>query len=239
VSRADLTDLERDVELARDRFAESFARVGSPEAVGELKEDLLEAKDEVIHRAREAAQDTMSNFVTELKDRAAANPVAVAAIGAGLLWRVVHRPPIASLLIGLGAISLLRKRRINGAEDEFYVPGRETVQEAAEFARDKIQDFSEAAKVAAEGFGEKAEAAAQSLREGAKSAAHGIAEGAQAAAQQTISRVSDTTHRVIKQTSEFADGVTRDSNAKDNLLLGTAALAIGAAMITAYQRRNH
>ncbi len=233
MSRADLTDLERDVELARDRFAESLARVRSPEAVGELKEDLLEAKDEVIHRAREAAQGTMSNFVTELKDRAAANPVAVAAIGAGLLWRVVHRPPIASLLIGLGAISLLRTRRINGAEDEFYVPGREAVQEAAEFARDKIQDFSEAAKVAAEGFGEKAEAAAQSFREGA------IAEGAQAAAQQTISRVSDTTHRVIKHTSEFADGVTRDSNAKDNLLLGTAALAIGAAMITAYQRRNH
>jgi hypothetical protein len=43
----------------------------------------------------------------------------------------------------------------------------------------------------------------------------------------------------MKQTSAFADGVIRDSNAKDNLLLGTAALAIGAAMITAYQRRNH
>jgi ElaB/YqjD/DUF883 family membrane-anchored ribosome-binding protein len=237
VSRADLIDLERDVELARDRFAESLARVTSPEAVEELKEDLLEAKDEVIHRAREAAQDTMSNFVTELKDRAVANPVAIAAIGAGLLWRVVHRPPIASLLIGLGAISLLRTRRINGAEDEFYVPGRETLQEAA--ARDKIQDLSEVAKVAAEGFGEKAEAAAQSFREGAKSAAHGIVDEAQAAAQQAISRVSDTTHRVMKQTSAFADGVIRHSNAKDNLLLGTAALAIGAAMITAYQRRNH
>ena len=47
-----------------------------------------------------AAKDGAQRLFTELKDRAAANPVAALAIGAGLAWRLVHRPPIATLLVG-------------------------------------------------------------------------------------------------------------------------------------------
>jgi hypothetical protein len=38
----------------------------------------------------------------DVKARAAANPAAVIAIGAGLAWRLLQRSPIASALIGVG-----------------------------------------------------------------------------------------------------------------------------------------
>src|ERR1700730_10049705 len=112
MTKADLAGLEREVGRARERFADSLARVRSPAAFEEFKEDLFsqarETKDELIDRSREAAQDMASRFLTDLKQRAAANPAAALAIGAGLLWRLVHRPPIATLLVGVGAISLLK-----------------------------------------------------------------------------------------------------------------------------------
>jgi hypothetical protein len=58
------------------------------------------------HKAREAAEDGAQRVLTELKERAAANPLAAA--GAGLAWRFIHRPPIATLLIGAGLFGLLR-----------------------------------------------------------------------------------------------------------------------------------
>ena len=51
-------------------------------------------------RAREAAQDGIQRIIADLKERAAANPTAILAIGAGLAWRLIHQPPIASLLVG-------------------------------------------------------------------------------------------------------------------------------------------
>src|SRR5439155_8414091 len=109
---ADVADLEEDVEQARERFAESLARVRSPATFEHFKEDLLsqarETKEELVERTREVAQDTISRFVDELKERAAANPAATLAIGAGLLWRLARHPPIASLLVGMGAYSLYR-----------------------------------------------------------------------------------------------------------------------------------
>jgi hypothetical protein len=110
MTKPDLLELERDVENARERFADSLARVRSPAAFEDFKESLVsqarEMRDELIDRTREATQDTISHLLTEVKERAAANPAAALTIGAGLLWRLVRRPPIASLLVGVGAISL-------------------------------------------------------------------------------------------------------------------------------------
>jgi hypothetical protein len=112
MSAVELNALERDVEQARARFADDLARLRSPANLTRLKNDLWadvrETKDEVVDKAKDAAQDGAQRLVAELKARAAANPLATIAIGAGLAWRLVHRPPIATVLVGLGLIGLAR-----------------------------------------------------------------------------------------------------------------------------------
>jgi tellurite resistance protein len=100
---SDLNALERDVEQARARFAGDLARLRSPTTVARFKDDAwaqaVETKDELIDKTKDAARDGAQRLFTDLKERAAANPVAALAIGAGLAWRLVHRPPIATLLV--------------------------------------------------------------------------------------------------------------------------------------------
>jgi hypothetical protein len=212
MTKADLLDLERDVETARERFADSLARVRSPAAFDQFKEDLLsqarEMRDELIDRTREAAQDKISHLVAEVKERAAANPAAALAIGAGLLWRLVHRPPIASLLVGVGAISLFNtpsgQRGGNGGGAGMKsLPGREAVQRATEFAKDKAQEWGEQAK---------------------------------ASVQETLAHLPNAATRAAGRASDLAEEFVGDSTVRDKYLLGTAALAIGAAMVIAYQK---
>ena len=115
MSGSNLQTLERDVELARDRLAHDLARLRSPETISEFKDTLWaearETKDELIEKTKDAAQDGIQRIIADLKERAAANPAAVLAIGAGLAWRLIHRPPMASLLVGIGLVSLFRANR--------------------------------------------------------------------------------------------------------------------------------
>ena len=69
----ELANLEREVELARARLAGNLSTLVSTETYSEFKEDV---KDE--------ARSAVANIVENLKARAAANPVAALAIGAGL-----------------------------------------------------------------------------------------------------------------------------------------------------------
>jgi len=209
----DLLDLERDVENARERFAHSLARVRSPAVLDDFKEGLLsqarETRDELIDRTREAAQDAISHLVTDVKERAAANPAAALAIGAGLLWRFVRRPPIASLLVGVGALSLLNTpsgQNAANARGTFIksLPGGEAIEEATELAKNRAQEWGEQTK---------------------------------AAVQETLSNIPETATRAAGQASDFAGGLVGDTTVRDKYLLGTAALAIGAAMVIAYQKR--
>ncbi len=107
-----LDKLERDVAHARGRFADDLARLRSPDNLARFKDDLWaearETRDDLVDKAKEAAQDGAQRMLAQLKERAAANPLATAAIGAGLAWRLIHRPPIATLLIGAGLFGLLR-----------------------------------------------------------------------------------------------------------------------------------
>ena len=81
----------------------AFART-----ISEFKDTLWaearETKDELIEKTKDAAQDGIQRIIADLKERAAANPAAVLAIGAGLA--LVHRPRLprcwwASALSGL------------------------------------------------------------------------------------------------------------------------------------------
>jgi hypothetical protein len=55
---------------------------------------------------KQEAFETKDALWEDVKARAAANPAAVIAIGAGLAWRLLQWPPIATTLIGLGLYSL-------------------------------------------------------------------------------------------------------------------------------------
>jgi hypothetical protein len=85
MSEAVLNALERDVEQARAKFAGDLARLRSPANLARFKNNLWadarEVKDEVIDKAKEAAQDGAQRLLAELKARVAANPLATMAIG--------------------------------------------------------------------------------------------------------------------------------------------------------------
>ena len=78
---------------------------------------------------------------SEMKARAAANPAAALALGAGLAWRLVQRPPIASALVGIGLLSLWR------TDPSHPAPGADLAARSAEFfetAKGKAEDASAA-----------------------------------------------------------------------------------------------
>ena len=162
MSDADLNALERDVEQARARFADDLARLRSPSTLARFKDDAWaearETKDELVGKTKEAAKDGAQRLFTELKERAAANPVAALAIGAGLAWRLVHRPPIATLLVGMGVVGLLRTSPARKSEPYMGLhdedprllhrygarePGLAArAGELADVVKDKVQDWS-------------------------------------------------------------------------------------------------
>src|SRR5258708_7252409 len=91
MSDAKLNALERDVEQARARFADDLARLRSPSTLARFKDDAWaearDTKDELVGKTKEAAKDGAQRLFTELQERAAANPVAALAIGAGFAGR--------------------------------------------------------------------------------------------------------------------------------------------------------
>lgn len=112
MSEAELNQLERDVEQARARFTADLARMRSPSIYADFKDELVaevrHAKDELVEKTTEAATARAHGILAEIKDRAAANPAAALAIGAGLAWHLARHPPVTSVLVGLGLMSLWR-----------------------------------------------------------------------------------------------------------------------------------
>jgi hypothetical protein len=252
MSTADLNALERDVEQARAKFADDLARLRSPTNLARLKNelwaDLRETKDEVVDRAKDAAQDGAQRLVAELKARAAANPLATIAIGAGLAWRLVHRPPIATALVGLGLLGLARttpSQRASqpyvGLLDEDPVPQRQGgdlashAEALADAAKEKVQDWSaQAGDAVRQTAGEIAEKAA-SVAENASDAL----QGARDAVRETAGEVAETAGLLATRVSQTVQAAAPDRDDRDTYLLAGAAVAVAAAVGIAYQRREH
>jgi hypothetical protein len=119
--------LERDVEAARARLVNRVAQLKAPPISGvkdELVADATEYKDEVIDSAKQKVTDAIDGFVSDMKRRAADNPVAVAAIGAGLAWRLWQKPPIATLLVGAGVAALFGRSSVREIDLDPYDPDR-------------------------------------------------------------------------------------------------------------------
>ena len=134
----ELANLEREVEMARARLAGNLFTLRSANTYSQFKEDV---KDE--------ARSTLEKMVENLKARAAANPAAALAIGAGLTWRLLQRPPITAALIGAGVISLLRTTPTssNGHfERDYFSEGKERLKQQVGELADSVKD--QAAEVA-------------------------------------------------------------------------------------------
>jgi gas vesicle protein len=252
MSAAELNALERDVEQARARFADDLARLRSPANLARLKNDLWgdvrETKDEVVDKAKDAAQDGALRLMAELKARAGANPLATIAIGAGLAWRLVHRPPIATVLVGLGLIGLARTTPSQHAShpymglldedpvaqrrgDDFASHAEALAHAAKEAAQDWSAQAGDAIRQTAGGIADKAASAAESASD--------ALEGARNAVRETAAEVADTTGAMAARVSQTMRDAVPDRDDRDTLLLAAAAVSVAAAVGIAYQRRDH
>jgi hypothetical protein len=261
MSEADLKALERDVERARAKFAGDLARLRSPDNFARFKEDLWtevrETKDEVLDQVKENAQDGAQRLLAELKARVAANPLATIAIGAGLAWRLVHRPPIASALVGLGLLGLARTtppRRNSqpymGLTDEDPRPlersrasgERESPAEAlADVANEWKAQAADAVRETTNQIADKAASVRESasdVLQDATEMARGTAARASEMARETAARAADKARAAAARATETLRGAVPDRDERDAVLLGAAALAVAAAVGIAYQRRG-
>jgi hypothetical protein len=237
MSDADLNALERDVEQARARFADDLARLRSPKTLGRFKDDAWaearETKDELVDKTKEAAKDGAQRLFTELKERAAANPVAALAIGAGVAWRLVHKPPIATLLVAMGVVGLLRtspsrsSKPYMGLHDEDprlqYGHGANEaglVARAGELAaavKEKVEDGSDSAGEAARATAtqvadtaaavtERASRVMHDARNAARDTASQIADKASSLANRATDGLADANHAARETIAQMGDG---------------------------------
>jgi uncharacterized protein YjbJ (UPF0337 family) len=232
MTTGELNRLEREVEEARNRLTGDIDRLRAPDTFSNFKNDLVsEARnsgDEWIGKTKDAAQDGAQRLFAEVKNRAAANPVAAAAIGAGLLWHLVRHPPITSLLIGAGLFSLIR----TNPQDQSVAAGM--ISHAGGVARsvtEKVAGWSSDATEAAARAGELAGTVKENLGEWTDQS-RDVTQGA-------IANLAGNAEDLAGRATHVVSEVIRDDRARDGLLLGAATLAIAAAVGMSYQRRPH
>ena len=250
MSQADLNALERNVEQARARFANDLARLRSPVNLARFKDELWaearETKDELVEKTKEAAKDGAQRVLTQLTERVAANPAAALAIGAGLAWRLFHRPPIATLLVGMGLVGLLRtspsqhsSQPYMGLHDEDPKPRRNDAGNAslaafADAAKEKVQDWSAHTGEAVRQTGTQIADKTASVADRASAMLHDAGD----AARDTMTEIADKAASIADRASHRLRDTIPDQDDRDTYLLGAAALAVAAAVGIAFQRRT-
>ena len=126
---SDVDARERDVEMSRARLVSRVAQLKAPPISAvkdEIVADATEYKDEMIDSAKQRITGAIDDFVLDIKRRAAANPVAVAAIGAGIAWKLWQKPPITTLLVGAGVAALFGRSSIPEIDVDPYDADRPT-----------------------------------------------------------------------------------------------------------------
>jgi hypothetical protein len=203
--------LEREVEAARAKLAGDLSTLTAPstysEFTSDLKSEAVDMKDALVDKAKASVQSTFDGFVDDLKARAAANPAAALAIGAGIAWRLIQRPPIASALIGAGLYSLFRSTPSPSAprdNESLLTQARERLGEQASNFADGVKEravaVGEAAVEKASDLGTDIKARAVSLGEAATEKAGNLA----GTAKQWASQPNATVQRAVDDTGGIA-----------------------------------
>lgn len=248
-----LQEHEREVEQARTKLAGDLAILRSPETLSAFTNDLQ-------HEAKSAAQSTVNGLFEDLKAKAAANPAAALAIGAGVAWRLIHNPPIASVLVGVGLFSLWRtnaRRPPSGVQPDYFKQGKQRLKEqggellskATEVAGDmlvstKAADLTDAAKDKAaqwsnhvgEAVGEvgsRVQADVDRVTGAVRRAKHDLRDQLHSASTNAYSKADDLFHYAASAGKNALD----DEETRNKLLLGVAGVAVAAALGVACQKR--
>jgi hypothetical protein len=132
-------DESRDQLVAKTKETVDVLVVKAKESVDELVVKTKEGAGELVATTQEAVRDRAWRFLADIKERAAANPAAALAIGAGLAWRLARKPPIASMLVGAGVIGLMR------TNPQKSYPGAEMASQVGDLAvaaREKVEQWS-------------------------------------------------------------------------------------------------
>jgi ElaB/YqjD/DUF883 family membrane-anchored ribosome-binding protein len=264
---APVTECEQEVEVARAKLASDLAMLRSPSTYNAFTDDLKREKDALVDKARSAAQSTLSNVVEDIKARAAANPAATIAIGAGIAWRLARNPPIATALVGIGLFSLLRTQASPTNGRGFFESGAQNLREQARklasttattasdtgrVMSEKAADMVDVAKTKVAELTEAASNKAEQLADKARNAVSG-SDGPASAPKMMDRQTPGFTHAEVGYLTTVgeAEGVTappdvlhgareflQDNESRDKVLLGAAALAVTTALGMALQRRN-
>jgi len=219
-----LSILELEVEEARSKLARDLALLRSPQTYREFSADLKSEAQSVVQRVLDA-----------LKARAAANPTAALAIGAGIGWRLLKHPPIATALIGAGILGLWRTTPIRVADEEYLATAQRRFGEQLSEAADTVRDSAaETAVAAREKVGAYAQSALETAEEFAASASEQAAETLEGA-REAATDISDRAANAVQRATSRA---ISDHGVRDQVLLGVAGAAVVAALGIAYQRRT-
>jgi gas vesicle protein len=192
--------------------------------------------------------------LADLKARAAANPLAVAALAK---WRggssTVPRDCNAARWLGLGRLAahLPSPADYANAED-FFDPHRwpSRASAMADAAKQKVQDWGAQASDAGRDAARDAKA---QIAETTASVTEHTSDALRNAGDTAREQLRDTDERARARMMRFADDASSmsdqasarlrasmpDREDRDNILLGAAALAVAAAVGIAVQRRTH
>jgi hypothetical protein len=215
--------LESEVEEARAKLAQDLAVLRSPQTYREFSADL-----------KSEAQSFFQRVLDDVKARAAANPSAALAIGAGIAWRLLKDPPIATALIGAGLIGLWRTRAMPVADEDYLATAQERFGEQVREAVDTVKDYAAETAVAAR---EKVGAYAHSALETAEEFAASATDQAAATLESAREAAADVSDRAVNAVQRATSRAISDGGVHDQVLLGVAGAAVVAALGIAYQRR--
>jgi uncharacterized phage infection (PIP) family protein YhgE len=238
-----LSVLEREVEAARIKLASDLSTLRSPSTTEEftetLKREAIDAKDALVEKAKAGVQSSIESLIEEAKARAAANPAAALAIGAGITWRLLRHPPVTSLLVGAGLLSLFRTKPEHsyGASRDYLSHAKtrlvEQASEAVEVAKEKTAALSETVTEQVTETTDDLKERVQDLAKQAASATHRVAKET----KEHVSGMWSDTEDTLDQAAHTAGAIASSPAARDQLLLGAAGLAVVAALGIACQRR--
>jgi hypothetical protein len=217
-----LRQLEGEVEAARGKLASDLATLRSPATTAEftetLKQEAMDAKDALVDKAKSTVQSSIESLVEDLKARAAANPAAALAIGAGIAWRLIRHPPISTALVGAGLLALFRTppARTNGrAPADYLSHARTRLMEQAGAAADVVQEKSSAlAQSAKETIAQSAEAVNEKLTQSAQAMSEkveALTADATAAARDAAVETREQARAMWRDTTETIQGAVQSA----------------------------
>src|SRR5262245_49560602 len=205
---------------------------------------------------KQEAFATRDAFWEKLKARAASNPAAVIAIGAGLAWRLIQRPPIASALIGVGLFSLWKttpttaydatgkrldyiqhsKESLKKQAGQVISAAAEVAEKAQEAATAKGSEFLGNAKETTREWQEVVSSKVDDTASMLKSSSEDVLNKVKSSGEDVLEDVHDLRNQMDEWAVTAAEKL-REDDTRNKLLLGIAGAAIAAALGIACQKR--